>query len=633
MDAVHAPGRSRLKMAAALSVAALAATCGIVATAAPSHAVAATVNTAQELIDAVGAASVSADTDHVITLGADITWESSWLSYTGTGNFTLDGAGHTVTVAGAANGFFTIYEPTHVVGVTILDLTVTGDASSSVLDINAGDIVLKDVAVTGFSTQYTPVVLRGATVEVEDSSFTGNSSQEQGGGALVIAGDTSPDTSAFIRDSYFAGNQTLADDGGAVLADSNIEINGSTFEGNTSAQHGGAVAVTNGAVHISDSAFTDNSAAMNGGAVYARDFEAVSDHTSYVDNEASDDGGAVWALSYTDSFQSLYSGNEAGLLGGAIYTGGNDYSYYWNSTFDANASGSFGGAVYAANSYIEEYHSTFTGNQANLGGGHVWVEAGSLYSYASVYSGHSGATGCYADDVVDSWGYNFDQDGSCTNNREEAGDFGAATDPGLGALAYNGGPTQTRLPSATSVLIDHVPAGVCSTWIDSEGDDLDSDQRGVYRSGVLDNGDEGCDTGAVEVIPDLVYTYYDDDSNLIATATISNAVDWDCGATYTLAELGGTPPAGIAFPYGGFDFCILLPDLGWSSTVTWVFPAPVNQMWKIDEGLWTRITTAAFAGTSVTYTITDGDALDTDGVVDGVIYDPAAPGIGASFTG
>lgn len=45
------------------------------------------------------------------------------------------------------------------------------------------------------------------------------------------------------------------------------------------------------------------------------------------------------------------------------------------------------------------------------------------------------------------------------------------------------------------------------------------------------------------------------------------------------------------------------------------------------------LTPSTVSGTTLTYTITEGGAGDADGVVNGVIVDPAAPFISATFTG
>jgi hypothetical protein len=92
---------------------------------------------------------------------------------------------------------------------------------------------------------------------------------------------------------------------------------------------------------------------------------------------------------------------------------------------------------------------------------------------------------CWVEDVT-SEGYNFSDDDSCqfTDSTDDVAD---GNDPMLGALASNGGPTQTMLPQPGSPLIDAIqPVSECQ---------VDVDQRGVSRPQI-----KGCDTGAVEVL-------------------------------------------------------------------------------------------------------------------------------------
>ena len=81
-----------------------------------------------------------------------------------------------------------------------------------------------------------------------------------------------------------------------------------------------------------------------------------------------------------------------------------------------------------------------------------------------------------------SQGFNYSDDGTCTLTQPT--DHTSAASPQLGPLAPNGGPTQTLLPTATSPLLDTIPAGSCIVHVD---------QRGVFRPR---NG--ACDIGAVE---------------------------------------------------------------------------------------------------------------------------------------
>jgi Periplasmic copper-binding protein (NosD) len=88
-----------------------------------------------------------------------------------------------------------------------------------------------------------------------------------------------------------------------------------------------------------------------------------------------------------------------------------------------------------------------------------------------------------------SHGFNFSDDKSC--GFTQASDRQAAGDPMLGALANNGGATQTRKPNAGSPLLDFIPIASCQ----SDGaSGITTDQVGTTRP-----QGAGCEIGAFEV--------------------------------------------------------------------------------------------------------------------------------------
>jgi hypothetical protein len=58
----------------------------------------------------------------------------------------------------------------------------------------------------------------------------------------------------------------------------------------------------------------------------------------------------------------------------------------------------------------------------------------------------------------------------------------------------------------------------------------------------------------------------------------------------------------------------------------------VTDLWKLQHDAWAQLAGAAFAGNQVTYTVVDGGIGDADGVANGTIVDPAAPGIRTAST-
>jgi hypothetical protein len=204
---------------------------------------------------------------------------------------------------------------------------------------------------------------------------------------------------------------------------------------------------------------------------------------------------------------SAFVGNDAGGDSGAIWSDSEEVTIV-NSTFADNNADQGGGAVYSYEGLVTATNSTFTGNTANQAGAVFAIEQ--RYTFVTMVGNGADESGAFVAEVVGSFGGVF-----ADNTAQEAGevcdasldsggynwtdvedcDFGGATDvidlggdPVLGALANNGGPTQTLLPGTGSPLIDAIPANVEGC----EG----TDQRGVTRPQL-----QGCDIGAVEVAP------------------------------------------------------------------------------------------------------------------------------------
>jgi hypothetical protein len=118
-----------------------------------------------------------------------------------------------------------------------------------------------------------------------------------------------------------------------------------------------------------------------------------------------------------------------------------------------------GSAVFLKNSIVAD-------NGEELVGGELTGDANCYQRYYPTYT-----------DIVDQGGNVTWNDTTCP---------GKIADPLLGALAENGGPTETLLPGAGGSAIGIVPAASCT---------VDEDQRGLPRPAT---GKTNCDAGAVE---------------------------------------------------------------------------------------------------------------------------------------
>jgi len=188
---------------------------------------------------------------------------------------------------------------------------------------------------------------------------------------------------------------------------------------------------------------------------------------------------------------STFSTNTAGTLGGGAISAVGAVTVT-NSTFTNNASAS-GGAILAEGAVTVAY-STLTGNAAPTGS--AVLSATSITSFGSVFV-KPGGTGILCSGTALSLGYNFANETANSCALTATGDSSLdANNPLLGALAPNGGPTQTQFPQSGSPLIDAIPNTACQTAPLAAGITLD--QRGLPRP---DAASPSCDIGAVEVQP------------------------------------------------------------------------------------------------------------------------------------
>lgn len=192
-------------------------------------------------------------------------------------------------------------------------------------------------------------------------------------------------------------------------------------------------------------------------------------------------GGGIdfWGLELTVN-NSTFSGNHASGSGGAIYsscmTPGITLRVI-NSTFSGN-SAVYGGALYNCwDTEFEEYeagvlivkNSTFSGNSASGNGADIANKGGYLDVSNSILANSAGGANCYST-KGNAGAYNL------IENNSGCGTPMLASDPRLGPLAYNGGPTQTFALQPISPAIGAGDDATCAA-----DPVFNVDQRGVER--------------------------------------------------------------------------------------------------------------------------------------------------------
>jgi len=257
-----------------------------------------------------------------------------------------------------------------------------------------------------------------------------------------------------------------------ALTFQNITVQGGTASG---VGVGGAL-YSDGAVTVTNSTFTNNNIPGGG------------------------DGGAIFSQGAVTVTNSTFTNNTAGV-GGAFSANG--AVTVTNSTFSTNTAVLGGGGAFNAGSVsvpVTVAYSTLTGNVAPAGGSAVSA-FGFVTLFGSVFVKPAGTGNlCAGGAIPSSSGYNYANETANSCHLTATGDSSLdANDPLLGALANNGGPTQTRLPQdGPSPLIDAIPNAHCGDGNSLAGFTITTDQRGLPRP---DTGSPNCDIGAVEVQP------------------------------------------------------------------------------------------------------------------------------------
>ncbi len=181
-------------------------------------------------------------------------------------------------------------------------------------------------------------VFSGNTAAVTAGGITGDASNSDGGGAIMVGGTS--DVS--LTNVQFIGNESAVR-GGAISArhgtNYSLDMDTVEFTNNKSGNFGGALAsVYQGVVNINNGQFSGNEAAKAGGAIY------IGKDTNY---------GIVGGVTSTNhgilnlSGENVFTGNTAGEKGGAIYADeGATINLSGTNTFSENTAGGVANDIY-----------------------------------------------------------------------------------------------------------------------------------------------------------------------------------------------------------------------------------------------------------------------------------------------
>ena len=331
------------------------------------------------------------------------------------------------------------------------------------------------------------------------------------GDSIFVAGATYREnlTINFSLNVIGAGAATTIVDGGdrntvVTITNSNTHFNLSmvTIRGGHSINGGG---INNaGTTTVSNSLVTENGSTRNGGGIYSGGVLTINNST-ISGNGSTEEGGGIFSWGTLTINSSTISGNSVYVYcdGGCITWGGGIFSsgtlIINNSTITGNSAQCTrgpvgrcqpiwgGGILINPSGTLTINNSTVSGNSAVNGGGGVYSRVESATIQNSILSNNTGGN---CGGTITSNGHNLSGDGTCSFHN--SGDLNN-TNPMLGPLQNNGGPTQTQALLDGSPAIDAGNPGGCT---DGNGHLLTTDQRGMPRPDPEDTG--GCDMGAYE---------------------------------------------------------------------------------------------------------------------------------------
>jgi len=376
--------------------------------------------------------------------------------------------------------------------LTISNSTFTGNSTAgdgaAVLARN-GTLNITSSVIAGNSTTQSlgdgaGVYAQDTTTTITGTSITGNqtpSGNADGAGIFSDGGEL------LLMDSVVSGNTTTgsnSEGAGIVGKNSAVTLSNTIVSQNKTfgtLSEGAGIYVYGGSLAINNSLVTQNTTAgqySSGGGIASRGSD-VSIYQSIISQNATtgDDahGGGIYHMDGNLTVRdSTVSGNSVSGLGnlvtGGPSNGGGIYSNtdllgattsIVNSTISGNSSGNQGGGVFNADGLMEIKHSTITANNVPYFG-----QGGGVASFgntstrtdvqSTIIAGNlttSDAVNPFSDvDAVDgtltnsfqTWGYNLIGDGLALAAFNGAGDKTGITDPKLGPLTNNGGPTPTH---------------------------------------------------------------------------------------------------------------------------------------------------------------------------------------------
>jgi hypothetical protein len=323
---------------------------------------------------------------------------------------------------------------------------------------------------SGFHSGTCGGIINYGTLTINNSDVSGNFSIYATGGIQNYG-------TLALNGSTLNRNRTGYGLGGGLDNQGTATLNNSAVMSNTSDIGNGGGISNLGMLAVVSSTLSGNQADSGGGILNLATLIVVS---STISGNSAAAAGGIENVGTATVMNSMFSGNTATYLdGGGILNDGNGIMTLTNSTISGNSAGQRGGGISNTN-MLTLTNVTLSGNSANAGGG-LANYGGTVSLKNSIIANSPGGNNCTGGGIV-SLSHNLSSDNSCALNA--TGDM-TNTNPLLGPLQDNGGPTPTHALLSGSPAINHADNIGCPA----------TDQRGISRpqAGV-------CDIGAYEYV-------------------------------------------------------------------------------------------------------------------------------------
>lgn len=412
-------------------------------------------------------------------------------------------------------------------GVYPLDLSslqVEDDALTGDLDVS-GDLII-----SGLTPQHTVIDgggeaanqrvfdVRQARLALRSLTVSGGNARLENGGLVLVTGNAVADAELEATDVDFRAG--AANSGGALAIGTSalVTLRYSVIDDNAATLYGGGIANFSGTLELIHSRVSGNTAGSDGGGIYALsafrlDESKVLDNAATGEGMGGGEGGGIFAsggceIEYTvirgnrsaegagvwfadnpcEIRQSALIDNVARLRGGGLLalTDG----FVRRSTVAFNEAPNGGGALVAAGATLFD-HVTMV---ANVGGG--LVNEGAAFSEVSLFADNVGGN-CVGMEANAFGAFNLEDADTCGLVDSAQFPNFPNTEPLLGPLAENGGPTPTMALLPGSPAIDGATTEI------QAGCENSPDQRGYPRGRPRQDGATPvyfCDIGAYEVV-------------------------------------------------------------------------------------------------------------------------------------